>query len=307
MGWELLQSTPLSGGYAASLFALTLRDEHGKRIEAVYKRFDPARIAELELYRTLLPEVPHAVPAVYGVIDCAGEQGLILEHAGVPVKSVFAKRDRAGQREMLRSLVDLLASLHLALLEKSEQWLAEGRVSTYPFESSAEWAETAVQELAWLAEQGMPGVHEETVREVQNMTAAFYPRYPEWAVGRLTYTHGDPHLENILWQNGQFRLIDWEWACVSLPQRDLAILLQDVLDDELHEEALEVFQRLLNPDDPVQFRRAFCACLFDNTLMMLGWEIGKFRNGFLQADELNEILAAKLRWLRTTFHNCLNA
>ncbi|PWK14923.1 aminoglycoside phosphotransferase family protein [Tumebacillus permanentifrigoris] len=300
-GWRLIEAQPMLGGYAATLYRLRVVDEQGQAREAIYKRFDPTRTAELELYRTVLPEVPHAIPALYGIVDEDGEQGLILEAAGVAVKTVFA-----GEREMLHELVTLLARLHSALAEKSQQWLAEGRASAYPFESSAAWADTALAELTWLAGQERMHLHPQRVDEVRDMAAQFYPRYPEWAVGRTTYTHGDPHLENVLVQAaGQYRLIDWEWACVSLPQRDLSILLQDVLEEELHEFAYDAFQtRLVQQGfaipDPLAFRRAFRACLFDNTLMMLGWEIGKYRNGFLTESEMERILTAKLRWL----HEC---
>lgn len=297
-GWRLLKSEPIQGGYAAALFRLCVADEQGQELEAVYKRFDPERNAELELYRTVLPYVPHGIPELYGVVDEAGEQGLILEAAGMPVKAVFD-----GERETVRGLVALLAGLHSALAEKSQQWLAAGITASYPFESSSAWADTAVEELAWLAAQGSLDLPAQLVEEVREMAAQFYPRYPEFAVGRTTYTHGDPHLENVLVQDGQYRLIDWEWACVSLPQRDLSILLQDVLDEELHEFAFDVFLTELERQgfaiaDRAEFRRAFRACLFDNTLMMLGWEIGKHRNGFLTGGELEQILTAKVRWLR---------
>nr|WP_236587736.1 phosphotransferase [Tumebacillus amylolyticus] len=302
-GWELVESNPIRGGYAAELYRLTVRDETGQLREVIYKKFSPERNSELELYRTVLPEVPHAIPTLYGVVDEDGEQGLILEAAGVPVKAVFSEQDAQGKREMLRGLLELLANLHTSLQEKSQHWLAKGQVSSYPFESSAQWAEITVQELAGLTEHGKFGVDTELVREVRGMAAAFYPRYPEWAVGATTYTHGDPHLENILIQNGHTRLIDWEWACVSLPQRDLSILLQDVLEDELHEFALEVYQELVPISNPSQFRTAFQACLFDNTLMMLGWEIRKYLDGHLTDAELARILPTKLRWLRTAYQS----
>lgn len=330
-GWQLLDGQPIRGGFAAELYRLRVVDEQGVVREAVYKRLLPERNTELALYRDVLPEVPHAIATLYGVVDVEGEQGLILEAAGVAVKEVFAQQNCEEQRKTLRELIRLLADLHVALADKSQQWLVEGRTSAYPFQSSQEWAQTAIEQLAWLKDhaaerqrlstdtstrleerQGRVSLPIELdwVREAQEMADVFYPRYPEWTVGRQTYTHGDPHLENVLVQGDQYRLIDWEWACVSLPQRDLSILLQDVYMEELHDEALPLFQHELEirgweVGDPSAFRRAYLACLFDNTLMMLGWEIGKYRDGYLGDAVLARILAVKWGWLQSSFRELM--
>lgn len=293
LGWRAVSEAPIVGGYAAQLTRLTLRREDGVQLAAVYKKFDPQRVQELTLYRDILHGVPHAVPKLYGTVQEAEEQGILIEAAGSAAKPLFQKADRAGKQQMLRAMVEMLAALHVALATQSEEWLQAGLTAAYPFHSSVQWSEEALKELAWLAEEGLAGVSAELVAELGEIVERFYPQYPELMRGRATFTHGDPHMENILLDEGLYRLIDWEWACVAPPQRDLTILLQDVLEDELHEFALEVFRRHWEVDEA-----AFHACLLDNTLMMLGWEIGKYRGGHLSLAELEPIVEAKVRWIR---------
>ncbi len=141
--------------------------------------------------------------------------------------------------------------------------------------------------------------------EISVMMEWFYPRYPGFMDGRTTITHGDPHLENLLFQHGRFCLIDWEYTAVTVPSRDFAILQQDVLDDDMRNSLRTTYWDRLRQNgwrvDDDAFEIAYQACLFDNTLMMLGWEVSKYRNGHLNQPELEVIVATKLRWLRECF------
>jgi|GEM_PF-3418902 len=145
--------------------------------------------------------------------------------------------------------------------------------------------------------------------EISAMMEWFYPRYPGFMAGRTTITHGDPHLENLLFQHDHFCLIDWEYTAVAVPSRDFAILLQDVLDDDMRHSLRTTYWDRLRQNgwrvDEDAFETTYQACLFDNTLMMLGWEVSKFRNGHLNQPELEVIVATKLRWLRECFRRLL--
>ncbi|MBS4172236.1 phosphotransferase [Bacillus sp. FJAT-49736] len=49
------------------------------------------------------------------------------------------------------------------------------------------------------------------------------------AKGPIVLTHGDPHLDNIFRKiNGSILYIDWEWAALASPLRDITILVQDL-------------------------------------------------------------------------------
>lgn len=305
LGWQVQSIEPMPGGYAAELYRLTARDRQGAAVDAVYKRFSPGRAQELPLYAKIAPALPYGLPTLYGTVQHGDEQGILMEESGVVLKSVFQQQQPAEQQETLSALVRMFAQLHVTFADQGATWLTEGTVSPYPYESSETWAQDSARQLAFLAERGLCGVTSDTVQEIEGMIGAFYPRYPTWTSGRQAFTHGDPHMENILLDLGQVRLIDWEYASLALPQRDLSILLQDVLDDELHTYAWRLYQAELQERgwevDPITFLQGFTACLFDNTLMMLGWEIGKYRNGYLDVAELEIIVQVKIGWIRRSY------
>ncbi|ARU59890.1 hypothetical protein CBW65_01565 [Tumebacillus avium] len=299
-GWELLTREQVQGGFTGSLFRLRLRDETGGELRAVYKQFAPGRSGELSFYERVVPLLPHGVPKLYGIVP---EVGILIEEAGTALKPLFQKSGPAAKRELLAEVVTLLADLHASLAGASREWEAAGVVSPYPFHSSIDFAQDAFRELE--AQKGrLPGVDEGLIAELREIEAFFYPRYPEYVAGQQTFTHGDPHMENILLDDGRIRLIDWEYASLAVPQRDLSILLQDVLDDELHVFALTAFRRELQQRGwavTADFDRAFTACMLDNTLMMLGFELWKYRNGHLSQAEIEQILLHKTSWIRRAY------
>lgn len=295
LGWTLTSCQEIVGGYAAQLYRVEASDGQGEPIRAVYKRFAPGRDQEVALYERVVPWLPQGVPALYAVVEEPEERGMLIEAAGEVLKAHFKRADGEGRRLMLAKAASLLAEMHVSLEEQGAVWLREGRTTEYPFHSSEAWAAEALQALGGHVEA-------ETLQEVRGIAEAFYPRLREWITGRWTFTHGDPHLENILLDRGHLRLIDWEYASLGLPQRDVAILLQDVLDDELHAFLLETYRQELERRgwslDIATFRLGFFASLLDNTIMMLGWEIGKYKNGYLSKEEIDHIVETKLRWIR---------
>ena len=310
-GWTVLSSEPLTGGFAASLFALCARSQSGAERNMIYKQLAPGRSDELHVYSHLLPKLGGYAPAALAFIDTPREQGILMDHAGATVKSLLLRKDRVGQQAILTAAITWLADLHVRYAERSQSWLQAGIVGLYPFESSWTYAKEALQALTWLVAPLRPGsiVDVYILSEIGAMMEWFYPRYPGFMAGRTTITHGDPHLENLLFWHGRFCLIDWEYTAVAVPSRDLAILQQDVLDDDMRLSLRTVYWDHLRQNgwrvDEDAFEIAYQACLFDNTLMMLGWEVSKFRNGHLNQSEIEVIVGTKLRWLRESFRRLL--
>jgi thiamine kinase-like enzyme len=299
-GWHLVTQEEVTGGFTGALYRLRLLDEAGREVRAVYKRFAKGRNGELAFYERVVPHLPHGVPKLYGVVP---GQGILIEEAGEALKPVFVTSDSEKQREILTAVVTLLADLHVSLEEKSQEWLKAGIASPYPFDSSIACAADAIRELG-LQVGKLAGVDEKLLEELREIEAFFYPRYPDYVSGRQTFTHGDPHMENILLDRGRIRLIDWEYASLAVPQRDVSILLQDVLDQRFHEHALDVFRRELKRrgwEIEADFDRAFTACMLDNTLMMLGFEVWKYRSGHLSRKEMEAILKIKMNWIRRCY------
>jgi hypothetical protein len=315
-GWEAIRIEPVVGGFAAKVYRFhacvnaranprvktTGQEDVKEEIHAVYKEFAPGRIEERHLYDRLLVHLPTYAPRVYGYVDTPGEVGIVLEDVGTPLKSVLSGLGRTEKEHLIRRAVTWLAEFHADVEENAQAWLRSDVISVYPMDSARAWGKAAIEALMWLTEQHLCEIDIEFLKELHDTVEWFYASLPAWMAGRMTLTHGDPHQENWMVHNGEFRLIDWEYACVAVPHRDLAIFLQDVLDEHLHVVARTTYWNCLRdrgwPVDDPQFLTSYAACLFDNTLMMLGWEVDKFKQGHLHRSELEALVPHKLRWLK---------
>lgn len=306
-GFQVKEMERIAGGYAATLYRVRYEGQDGRLVEAVYKHFAQGRAQELVWYEKVVPRLPYAVPRLLGVVKEAGVPvGMMLEEAGVALKGTYRRGDLLGKKGMLRGVLGLLAEMHVRLAGESGKWLEEGIVGEYSYESSEEWAGEALRRLESVVDWGIGGVTGEVVRELKEMAGYFYPRYRGWvdlasSMGGRTLTHGDPHLENVLVKDGEFRLIDWEWACVAVPQRDLAVVLQDVLEEEVYEWAIGFYREEMRKRGwgvGEEFEVGLEAVLFDNTLMMLGWEMGKYIDGYVSLGEMEEIVGVKVGRMR---------
>ncbi|MDQ0190029.1 phosphotransferase [Alicyclobacillus cycloheptanicus] len=304
--WTVLHITRVAGGYAArGITRIEAQAADGHRASFVYKQLARDRINERHTYAALSSVIESYGPRLYASIEEADGYSLLLEDAGVPLKDVLRERSPAGQLALIGQSISWLTSLHIQFEAMSQRWLEAGTLDRYPVSSSVAWAQEALAQLAWARDDGIDGCTPEVVRDVAGCAEKVYTHLEAWMTGRATLTHGDPHLGNLLLNSGRLTLIDWEYPSVAIPQRDLAIFLQDVLDESAHEMAWTRFTELLQdagwPVAEEAFRIGWLACFFDNTLMMLGWEILQCRRGTLPRSELALILGHKLRWLQATF------
>ena len=296
-GWRVTGAAPIIGGYAASLFKLRVEDADGLARNAVYKRFAKGREQEALLYGRVFAGIPDLVPQVLGHIKEGDEAGILMAYAGETVKTTLKRLQPAERTRLLMDAVLRLADMHIQFEACLAGLIERGLLSRYPLQSSISWAHFSLGMLKM-----MDSVEE---KRIETMSDWFYPRYEKWLHGRITLTHGDPHLENILISGGGFRLIDWEASCAAVPQRDLAVFLQDVLDGGQHAALRETYLERLrsagwNVNHP-EFNHSFEAVFFDNTLMMLGWEIYKYREGHLAFEEISAILRTKIGWMEKSF------
>jgi len=305
--WRVVSVEAIVGVYAAKLYRISVIDNVEVTHRLIFKEFAPNRAQEIQIYLTLLNSLPDYVPQLHTLVqrDDKNPAGMLVDDAGPTLKETLRQIDAAPAKKLLLEAVQWLAKLHLAFETQSADWLARGVLQEYPLDSSLAWGTEALSALTWFRDEDCCGVRDAEIDEVCAMVNAFYPRYPAYVKGKTTVTHGDPHHENILYLQQTFSLIDWEFCCVTVPQRDIAIFLQDVLDVPLHQAALATYFNSLRDGgwavDSYTFQQTFHACFFDNTFMMLGWEIHKFREGHLDATDLNRLVASKLGWLRETY------
>ncbi len=305
--WQVVDITPIVGGYAATLFHLNLLDDTGESRSAVYKMFAQDRNKEAIWYRDVFTHAPELVPEVYGYVEHDGEQGMVLEDCGVPLKSMTASMNTEERSHLWHRALLWLADMHLRYEHRLPELISAGLISTYPVESSETWARFATDQLSQLADQKERAslITKEEVEALVSMSDWFYPRYSGWLNGRVTLTHGDPHHGNLLVSGANFRLIDWEATCAAIPQRDLAIFLQDVLDEKQHQALQTAYFRHLEASgwdvNRSDFQEAFQAVYFDNTLMMLGWEVYQYFKGHVSRSEIEQVVSIKLSWLKQAY------
>jgi thiamine kinase-like enzyme len=202
----------------------------------------------------------------------------------------------------LDAVVQRLASWHL----DGRRLLAESSIpEAFSVSSAWQWVKAAFAEMQWLEQYGF-SLTRIPRQELWEATAALYPHIEAWtlAAGPPVLIHGDPHLDNwVQSDEGDWRLIDWEYWSMAAPVRDLTILLQDVFGDE-QQRALTAtwLQIMVEGGWPVRsdvFGRALDAAFYDNTLMMLGHEISGFRAGRIAPKEFTTLWEIKQSWLAT--------
>ncbi len=305
--WQLAHATQIVGGYAATLFRLHLYDQKGMPRRAIYKMVAANRAQEVNWYRNVFAQVPELIPEVFGYVKNDSEEGILMEDCGVTVKSFIKDYPPHEQTAWLQNVLRWLGDMHINYETQLPALVKKGLLATYPVHSSVTWANLAIAHIKKLAEASTPMIllTRDDADQVAAMSEWFYPRYAQWLRGRVTLTHGDPHLENIVVEGDRFRLIDWEATCAAIPQRDLAILLQDVLIQDQNATLQKYYFSHLGAHgwdvNTQEFIDSFQAVYFDNTLMMLGWEINKYREGYLSRDEITGIVNAKLQWLRMSY------
>lgn len=305
--WTVLRAGRLVGGFAAlAIYRIVALSPDCEQVSLIYKQMAPDRSNEWTIYESLSGALHDYMPHLFAQIQDPDGRGLLLEDVGEPLKHTLRRSGPRGQSSLTLQAVTWLTQMHIRFRERSQTWLRDGVLESYPVKSSMVWAEEALERVAWAAEAGLGGVTVDDIRALERQAQLFYPQLEAWMQGPSTVTHGDPHLENLLVRGQTLTLTDWEFACVAVPQRDLTIFVQDILDDDLRGAAYSHFCSMLRNAgwlvDNEAFRVGWLACFFDNTLMMLGWEVFKYRQGHLACAKLEVIAAAKLQWLRDAFN-----
>lgn len=134
-------------------------------------------------------------------------------------------RDAGGwDDETLAAHARVLARLH------ERTWPTPGEVRTADTNPPARVSASRAVEasLGWWAENGagvldLPQIAD-LVERVRHAVAAPEVEAAFDALERYSLLHGDPVVSNILLTSRGPRYIDWEWACIGDPARDLAFI-----------------------------------------------------------------------------------
>ena len=259
-------------------------------------------------YQTLQPRLGGRYGIVPVAMGSVPQPYVLLPEVGPSLKEVLIDLPPAVQRKHLDSMLCQLAEIHVTAHKLAKDWLQKGWIGEYAVSSSQSWHRDAIHQLERLADQGWCGARTwaQTLRAQSEAVLTHLSRWMREATA-ITVIHGDPHLGNwLLAADGTFGLIDWEYMSVGTALRDLTVFFQDVWDLEVQDQLTRRWKTIVDRhgwkvEDGPEFYRAFHAARFDNTLMMLGFEISQFYQGRLTRTQLEAIWETKLPWIEDAY------
>ncbi|KZE41963.1 hypothetical protein AV540_02805 [Brevibacillus parabrevis] len=140
----------------------------------------------------------------------------------------------------------------------------------------------------------LKGLEKSGIAALDSIVNNFYSLSDHYKPGAVTITHGDPHLDNVFHCDEGVTFIDWEWAGIASPVRDVSFLLQDVYRADVQKYVANRYQQLITDTMlhicETDYRRDLAIWGIDTTLMMIGWELEKYFSGEeIDADIVNKI------------------
>jgi aminoglycoside phosphotransferase (APT) family kinase protein len=211
--------------------------------------------------------------------------------AGIPLGAAWPSLDGARRERAIHELAGALLALHAAPAEglPGDRDLAPPHV--LPLDRLLELA----------AEVAALGVEEVLVREVERFIGERWDAFDD---AELVLVHGDPHLENVLWDGEHVSaVLDLEWSRRSYVEVDLEILLSicsepalfaTIEEDALAPEQFADVPRWLADAAPAWFRHPRLADRLD--VLRLSRTLGCFEEAprsALRIAHLREIIAGE--------------
>lgn len=294
LGYTVLSCERQIGPYAAEIYRVIACSREGKTESLIYKLFAPGRLQELSVYEKIGSIIAPFLPATHGLFRDP-PPAMIQFDAGQSLKNAFLQENKSGKKRLLAAIMDRIAELHITAADSTikladdmhlPQLAPNPEWGNWAITALKSWTPTASHSLQW----SLDSLEERIMR--------FYALEQNYRSPTLTLTHGDPHLDNLFSCHDQIYLIDWEWAGLSSPLRDVSLILQDVYDPDLYRFATEhYFQSaaaLLHSLEKGKIDRDFSIWMLDSTLMMLAWELEKCAAGHTNAQTIGEVVTYKL-------------
>ncbi|MEI2665405.1 phosphotransferase family protein [Rossellomorea sp. LJF3] len=286
MNLEILSMEEIGGAHAGNIYKVEALSENvNTREHYIYKEFAEGRDQEVEIHKNI-EEIMTSFSRVVNVWETS-PKAMLMWDLGYPVKSGFEALPIAEKKILISDILKVLASLHgmdtaqdklpvHQLNTKWKDWCLDqlGKLSSRKSWSSPEW--------------------EITIQEVYERLDI--PHYQTKCPSVIT--HGDPHLENVFYKDNEIWLIDWEWAAIGSPLRDVTIFMQDIYDDDLISYVPEYYLQCMRdrgiPLDNDDFRSDLSYLYIDHLTMMLAWEVEKYFQGHLTEKRIRGIIEWKI-------------
>lgn len=287
----LLKKDLLNGAHAGEIYRIETLDEDERRSSFIYKEFAAGRNNEIDIY-TKLKNYIESFSKVQAVWE-SSPQAILMDNMGSALKKEFNQSSLKKKKNYIDRILNRLSDLHSTRLVGMDNEIPTHQLTD-------EWHK-------WCLDQ-MDRLHSECDWFEGGWLHTINDAYKQLGISNysvsspLTLTHGDPHLENVFYQDDEIWLIDWEWAAVGSPLRDITILCQDLYDFELIQYVYDSYRGSLgekgvnNPID--DYRKDFNYLYIDHTTMMLAWEIEKFFQGYTTQERIHEIINFKIGEIR---------
>lgn len=258
----------------------------------VYKEFTSKSGNEIHAYKLIKQNILANHPEIYFMHQNA-PKAILMEYLGESFKSEIIKSTFNSSQ-----LFDVLKSL--SLIHTSGKLQVRELLKNYPeleYKSINNWEvwtlpmleELRKKKLRWFT----PKLYKKLV-EIENKYSTFYPS----ASSDVTFTHGDPHLDNVFYTKKKTYFIDWEWICIASPLRDFTLFIQDFNDVNLILELKNYYFSALNNKhynlNRNTFENDFHYYLCDNTMKMISWNIEKYLKGYINEKELELFIFNKI-------------
>jgi aminoglycoside/choline kinase family phosphotransferase len=196
---------------------------------------------EVRFYRDLRRETPIRAPGIFHCEGGSGDYLLLLEDL---TDRGCSFRDLASPctAEEARSVVTTLARLHAPFWQSERFGKDLAWVKRLETNRDARLLEVIRRLAVPIGFEKFAHVIPPEIREAAPRLLDVYPRLEEaWAREPRTLIHGDAHLGNVYFQDGEAGLLDWQVLQLGQGMRDVSYFLVNSLAVELrleHQEAL---------------------------------------------------------------------
>ncbi|NRA03600.1 MAG: phosphotransferase [Myxococcales bacterium] len=196
---------------------------------------------EVSFYRHIRPGLPVKTPGVYYCEGDSKNYVMLLEDL---TDRGCDFRDLTSQcsLEDARSVVTTLAQLHARFWQSQRFETDLAWVNRFETNRDDRLLKLVRQLSVPIAYKKFSQVFPERIREVIPQLMNNYHRLEQqWAQEPRTLLHGDAHLGNMYFQDGQAGLLDWQVSQYGQGMRDIGYFLINSMDEELrlaHQEEL---------------------------------------------------------------------
>ncbi|USG68154.1 hypothetical protein NDK47_13085 [Brevibacillus ruminantium] len=114
-------------------------------------------------------------------------------------------------------------------------------------------------------------------------------------------------MDNVFLRDKQVKFIDWEWAGVTSPIRDVTFILQDIYNLDLLRYVVSRYYELITETvlhvSEEDYMRDLAIWAIDITLMMLGWEIEKMTLSEETGDDIINKVNFKIHFIQEQWNH----